>query len=225
VRKYLYLATAAASVAVLAAPLAASATSTTGGHVLTVGKAGGNAVKTGAVLKASLAKGTAAVFSMGSGSAQEKLTCKSATFTAKVTANPARPGKATESLTAQTISKCSTNVMGLTVKKAGASNLPYKVTVSDAKGHPVTVAGTKKTKPVKLFATASFDGHAFTCTYKATSLKATSSNKGNSIAFSKQKFTKLPSSNGLCPASALFSATFGPVKDTSVKGNPAVFVN
>ncbi len=223
-RKYLYLATAAASVAVLAAPLAASATTASGGHVLTVGKAGGTAVKTGAVLKASLAKGTTAMFTIGSGSKEQKLTCKSASFTAKVTSNPSKPAKATESLTAQSISKCTTNVSGIKVMKVGVENLPYKVSVGDGKGDPVAVNASKKSKPIELFATAGASGLSVTCTYKITTLKGSASNKGSTIAISKQKFKKV-SGGGFCPASALFSATFGPVKDTSVKGSPAVFVN
>ncbi len=223
-RKYLYLATAVASAAVLAAPLAASATTASGGHVLTIGKAGGNAVKAKAVLKASLAKGTTALFTMGSGGNQQKLTCKSASFTAKVTSNPKKPGKATESLTAQTISKCTTSVAHVKIMKVGAKNLPYNVTVSDGKKHPVAVNSTKKSKPVELFATAAADGFTVTCTYKAAALKGTSANKGNSITVTKQKFA-LVSGGSFCPASALFSATYGPVKDTSVKGSPAVFVN
>lgn len=223
-RKYLYLAAATASMAVLAAPLAASATSTASGHVLTIGKAGGTAVKSGAVLKASLAKGTTAVFTIGTGSMPEKLTCKSADFTAKVTDNPAKPGKATESLTAQSISKCTANVSGITIKKVGAKNLPFKVSVGDGKGDPVAVTASAKTKPVELFATASASGFTVTCTYKATTIKGAASNKGNTIAIKTQKFARV-SGGSLCPATAFFSATFGAVKDTSVKGSPAVFVN
>ena len=98
-RKYLYLAAVATSAAVVALPATSAFAA---GHVLTIKKTGGTAVKSGAVLKAGLAKGTSAVFSLGN----EKLTCKSAKFTAKVKSNPAKPGKATESLTKQSFSKC-----------------------------------------------------------------------------------------------------------------------
>ncbi len=134
-RKYLYLAAAVtASAAVVALPATSAFAA---GHVLTIKKTGGTAVKTGAVLKAGLAKGKTAVFSLGS----EKLTCKSASFSAKVTGNPAKPGKATESLTSQKFSKCTVSVSGVTVQEHQGSNLPYKVSVSDAKGFPVTVSG------------------------------------------------------------------------------------
>ncbi len=216
-RKYLYLAaaaTASAAVVVLPATSALAA-----GHVLTISKTGGTAVKTGAVLKAGLAKGKTAVFALGT----EKLTCKSASFSAKVTANPAKPGKAAESLTSQKFSKCTINVSGITFKSIKISNLPYKVTISDAKGFPVTISGSSKSKPIAVTVTVALGNTNVVCAYKATSVKGNASNTGNTITFSKQKFSG--TTGGLCPASANFSATFGPVTDSSVKGSPKVFVN
>ena len=55
------------------------------------------------------------------------------------------------------------------------------------------------------------------------SVSGHASNSGNKITFSKQKFTL--STGALCPTSANFSATFGPVTDSSVTGSPKVFVN
>ena len=70
------------------------------------------------------------MFSLGT----EKLTCKSGTFSAKVTSNPLKPGKAAESLTGQSFSKCTVNVANVTFKSLKAKNLPFNVTVSDAQG-------------------------------------------------------------------------------------------
>src|SRR5215469_8182138 len=64
VRKYLYLAMATASAAVLAAPIVADAAPAAHSHVLTIKKVHGTAVKPKAALKASLVKGTKAVFSL-----------------------------------------------------------------------------------------------------------------------------------------------------------------
>jgi hypothetical protein len=218
VRKYLYLAaTVAASAAVVALPATSASAA---GHVLTIKKTGGTAVKKGAVLKASLVKGTTAVFSLGS----EKLTCKSASFTAKVTNNPAKPGKATESVTAQSFSKCTVNVSGITFKSLKVKNLPFKATVSDSKGFPVKITGQSKTKPIAVTATVTFQGNPVVCPYKSTGVSGHSSNTGNKITFTKQKFTRT-GTNALCPASANFTATFGPVVDSSVSGSPKVFVN
>jgi hypothetical protein len=221
VRKYVYLAMAAASVSVLAAPVVASAAPTAAPHVLTVGKAGGTAVKVGAKLKASLVKGTVATFAMSG----QTLTCKSATFTAVVVKNPTKPGKALESLTAQTVAKCTTSLSGVKIKKTFASNLPYNTSVSDSKGDPVAVTGRSAKKPVELTAVASLGAATVTCPYTAKIVKGAASNKGNTITITKQKFTLVKGSNGLCPASSEFTAKFGPVTDTSVKGASKVFVN
>jgi hypothetical protein len=216
VRKYLYLAAVAASAAVLALPATSAYAA---GHVLTINKTGGTAVKVGAVLKSGLAKGTKAVFALGS----EKLTCSSATVTATVKTNPTKPGTATESLTAATISKCTVNVAGVTFKSIKVKHLPYKVSVSDATGFPVKISEQSKSKPILVTVNVSLSGQAFSCSYKAASISGHASNTGNTVAFSKQKLTK--SSGALCPGSANFSATFGPVTDSSVTGSPKVFVN
>jgi hypothetical protein len=217
-RKSLFLAAAAAaSSAILMLPATSAFAA---GHVLTINKTGGTAVKVGAILKSGLATGKTATFSLGT----QKLTCKVATFAAKVTANPTKPGTATASLTSQTFSKCTTNVTGVTVNSIKASNLPYKVSVSDASGHPVTIKGSSSTKPVKLTVSASLGSTTVKCSYTAKAVKGAQSNTGNTVTFSKQKFTKVSGSQ-FCPASANFSAVFGPVRDTSVTGSPKVFVN
>ncbi|HEY3903036.1 MAG TPA: hypothetical protein VGM14_03870 [Streptosporangiaceae bacterium] len=220
-RKYLCLAVAAASVSVLAAPVVASAAPTAKPHVLTVGKAGGNAVKVGAKLTASLVKGTKAIFAMSG----QTLTCSSASFKAVVVKNPTKPGKALESLTAQTVAKCKTSLSGVKIKKTFASNLPYNTSVSDAKGDPVAVTPRSAKKPIELTAVASLGTTTISCPYTAKIVKGAASNKGNTLTITKQKFTVVKGSNALCPASSNFTATFGPVKDTSVKGNQTVFVN
>src|SRR5262245_23346908 len=182
VRKYLYL---AATVAAAAAVVAVPATSAyAAGHVLTIKKTGGTAVKKGAVLKASLVKGTSAVFSLGS----QKLTCTAAKFSAKVTSNPVKPGTAKESVTAQSFSKCKvTGVTGVTFKSLKVKNLPFNATVSDAKGFPVKITGQSKTKPISVTATVTVTNVGdVSCSYKAGTVSGTSSNKGNKITFTKQ---------------------------------------
>jgi len=220
-RKYLSLAMAAASVVAIVSAMTPAEAATT--HVLTIGKAGGTAVKTKAVLKAGLPSGKSAVFTIGSA----KLTCTSASESAKVTSNPVKPGTAKESLTAQSFSKCKISVSGVTLKSLKAGNLPYNVSVSDAKGDPVTVSGTSKSKPLSVTATVAVGTSTLSCTYTAAKITGHASNKGNVVTFSKQKFT-FASGGSLCTAlgsSAAFSATIGPVTDSSVKGDPKVFVN
>jgi hypothetical protein len=223
-RKYLYVVAAATSALLVAAPMVPA--DAAAAHVLTIGKAGGTAVSKGAVLKSSLAKKTNATFSIGA----IKVKCASAAFTGKVTSNPAAAGKAmaTESVTASTLAKCAVpGVMSITVT---AKNLPYKASVSAAKGNPVTVSGQSKSKPITLTAKVKISAtNTITCTYTAASISGKASNKGNSITFTNQKF-KFSTGNPkkTCTSigsTATFSATYGPVTDTSVKGSPKVFVN
>jgi hypothetical protein len=217
VRKYLYFAAVAASAAVVVLPAASAYAAT---NVLTINKTGGTAVKIGAVLTSGLATGTSAVFSLGS----EQLTCKAGKVSATVKTNPAKPGSATASLTAQSFSKCSINLMGIMFKSIKVKNLPYKASVSDASGFPVKVSGSSKTKPILVTVTATAGTTTVSCSFKAASIAGHASNTGNAIAFSKQKLTRV-GTNALCPASANFSAKYGPVVDSSVTGSPKFFVN
>lgn len=221
VRKYLYLAVAAASAAVLAAPIIADAAPAAHSRVLTIRKVGGTAVKGGATLKASLAKGASAVFSIG----PITISCKQSSFTAKVIRNPTKPGKATESITAESIGKCVVSGFPMAkVTKDKVLNLPYNSSVSDKRKFPVAISGRNRSKPIELFATVSLGTSSLSCTYKATTIAGTASNRTNTITIVKQKFV-LASGAG-CPSNpAFFTAKYGPVKDTSVRGNPKVFVN
>jgi hypothetical protein len=226
VRKYFYIGVLVATALVAALPAAASAATPV--HVLTTGKVGGPAVAPKAVLKASLVTRTSVVFATSLG----KLTCTKSTFTAKVVTNPvkgtaAKPATATESITAETFAGCTIKVTGFKViiKSITVANLPYNATVSDAKGNPVKISGRSKAKPLLLSVVVQVGtGKPFTCGVKAASIAGAASNKGSTTAFVKQKFTK-SSGGALCPASGTFSATYGPVRDTSVKGSPAIFVN
>jgi hypothetical protein len=217
-RKFLHAGIVVVSALVVVLPMAAADAAT--GHVLTIRSTHGPAVRPGAVLSAGLVKGTTAVFALGS----EKLSCKVATFAATVTSNPSRPGAAKETVKSQRFSKCTVNVQGVTVKSLKVLNLPYKVAVSDAKGHPVTVVGHAKAKPIKTSVTVALGTLSVTCTYKTSKVNGHQSNTGNKITFVKQKFTKV-AGGSLCPPSANFTATFGPVRDLSVLHAPKVFVH
>ena len=226
VRKYFYIGAVAAAALVAALPAAASAATPV--HVLTTGKVGGPAVAPKAVLKASLVKKTSVVFATNLG----KLTCTKSTFTAKVVTNPVKgtatkPATATESITAETFAGCTIKVTGFTViiKSITVAHLPYNATVSDAKGLPVKISGRSKALPLLLTVVVQVGtGKPFSCGVKAASIVGVASNKGSTTTFVKQTFKKA-SGGTLCPASGTFSASYGPVQDTSVKGNPAIFVN
>jgi len=184
-------------------------------HVLTIRRVGGPNVKKGAILKANLSTGAKAVFASSAG----KVTCKVSSFTVKVIINPPKPGTATESLTKQTFSKCSTTITGArSVKSVKLNKLPYKTTISDKAGFPVTVFGPKTT--ITLNTTLG----TLSCSFKAATAKGHANNSKQTITFTKQPFKK-SSGSAACPSKGTFSVSYGPVRDTSVTGSPHVFVN
>ncbi|WP_030906770.1 hypothetical protein [Streptomyces sp. NRRL F-5126] len=215
---------ATAGVSAAAALLAAApafAAGAAAGSVLTYGSAGGTAVATGDVLTAALAPGAQAVIATTSGGSTG-ITCTSSTFTASVTGNPAAPGTATESVTDHTFGGCTTNVLGATgVQSITVGNLPFASTATSA-GALDVAAGSAG--PITTTLELNTVLGSITCVYTSTGLSGTTSNTGNTITFTDQHFAKTTGS-GLCPSDGYFSATYGPVQDTSVSGSPSVFVN
>lgn len=190
--------------------------------VLTISKVGGTNVAVGAIVKANLVSTTKATFATSSGN----LTCSASSFSAKVTANPAKPGTAKESLTAQSFSKCVSSTSGVTVTSIKVNNLPYNGTISDASGFPVKISQRSSTAPLKTTVVLNVSGvGSITCIFTAASISGKASNTGNTVSFTNQKFVKGSGSNGFCPASGTFTAKYGPVTDSSVTGAPKVFVN
>lgn len=224
-RRGILLATVVAATAMLPLSLTAAAQAAPTKakvDVLTIGKVGGHNVAAKANLSASLAPKSKLTF----GSSVLGLTCKESTITAKVVSNPGRGHTASLSLTKQTLAKCSvTGSLAAEVKSISASltKTPYKVSVSDKKGDPVTVTGlTISVKADTVIGN-------LTCVYTAKTIKGNASNKTQAVTFKGQKLgLDLTASNSFCSeagTSGVFSASFGPVKDTSVKGRPHVYVN
>lgn len=215
-RRHLAL-TAAATGLAAAGLLAASPAHALAGSVLTYGSAGGPAVAAGDTLTASLAPSATATIRTAVGGSTG-ITCSTSAFTAQVTGNPAAPGSASESLTAHTFGGCTTNILGATgVQSFTVDNLPVTTTATSAGA--LTVTGPIQTT-VKLTTALG----PTTCVYTGPSLNGTTSNTGNTITFSNQPFTK-KTGPASCPGTGYFSAVYGPVRDTSKTGSPAVFVN
>jgi hypothetical protein len=223
-RSILALTAAAAALLPLSVLSTASAAPAKTHDVLTTGKVGGANVKVKDVLQASLASKSAVVIADGT----TTLKCTTSTFTVKVTKNPSAKGTADESLTKQSFSKCSATgpykayITSVTISLAKP---PYKTTTSDKKNDPVTVSGAKS----KVVVVTTLAG-TLTCYYSGKTVTGSASNKHQTISFSKQKLTLASGSSSDCSLlskTAEFSATYGPVVDTSVKGKtkPHVFVN
>jgi hypothetical protein len=212
------LITLAAAVAALSLP-AITPASAADSAVLTTGGAGGTAVAVGDVLSAPLAGGTTAnLYSSATGTSG--VSCKSSTFSATVTDNPAAPGTATESVTGQTFdaSSCTSNVFGVTgVSSITVDNLPYATAVASDGTLTVTPAsGSTIQTTVKLRTLLG----SITCVYQAPSLTGKTDNSDNSINFTNQQFTKV-SGSSLCFSSGFFTAKYAPVTDAGA----AVTVN
>ncbi|MFE0512751.1 Tat pathway signal sequence domain protein [Streptomyces sp. NPDC058964] len=204
---------------VVALTAAATVPASADGAVLTTGSADGTAVAVGDVLTAPLASGThATLYSSATGTSG--VTCSSSTFTATVADNPAAPGTATESVSAQTFDSgsCTSNVLGVTgVTGITVDNLPYTTTVaSDGTLTVSPASGSTIQTTVKLKTLLG----SITCVYQAASLTGKADNADNSISFTNQQFTK-SSGSSLCFASGYFTAKYAPVTDAGA----TVYVN
>jgi hypothetical protein len=229
-RKYRYLAAAAASFMVIGvsagAALAAPATST---PVLRISSTHGAAVKNGAKVGASLAKGQKVSMVISGSAGKFTSTCAKSTFAGKVVKNPASKGKASLSITSETLSSCKISTTLVTLKSITAVNEPFNATIT-SKG-AVTISGTKASKPVGFSANLMFETTPLTCVFTAASNKGTAANKHNTVTFKNVKLTLNKTMSGssystcsLAGTSATFSATYGPITDNSVKHHPKVFI-
>ncbi|MBQ1043523.1 MULTISPECIES: Tat pathway signal sequence domain protein [unclassified Micromonospora] len=206
-----------------AAPATAAPTTSLASNVLTYPTVAGTAVSVGDVIQASLRSGTNATF-YSSTSGTTGIKCAASSFSAKVLTNPTAPGTATESLTAQSFTSCTTNVFGTTgVQSVTVNNLPYTTSVTSA--GVVTISGTAAAPIQSTVVLNSLLG-AITCVYRTSTntLTGTASNGTNSITFTNQALTKF-SGPSLCFGTAYFTASYSPVKDISKTGSPAVYVN
>ncbi|HEY9242713.1 MAG TPA: hypothetical protein VIP48_12060 [Streptosporangiaceae bacterium] len=220
-RKQIYFAVAAAGAMLSAlAALPASAATT---DVLTSGSLAGTNVAVGDVITSSLASGTTANF-YSSSTGTSGVTCSTSSFTGTVLTNPAASGTATESVTDQEFSDCSSNVVGvLGVTSVTVQNLPFSAAVDDSTD-TITITGTDAA-PIETTVVLSTLLGSATCVYEADADTVTGavSNTDNSITFTNQQFD-LQSGSSLCFANGFFSATYAPVQD-STAGSAAVFVN
>ncbi|MGF1430219.1 Tat pathway signal sequence domain protein [Kitasatospora sp. LaBMicrA B282] len=222
IHRHLGAAVAAAALAALTV-LPASADSPS---VLTYGGVGGSPVAVGDQLTAALQSGTVAtLYSTSDGGTGVQ--CSTSSFNATVTSNPSAPGTAVETLGSQTFDNCTAvNIPGvMDVSSITVDNLSYTNNVSDASGNPVTLS-PGSTGPIQTTINLDTLLGSVSCTYQASpsSLSGTTDNTAQAISFANQSFT-LSSGPGTCFSAGYFTASYGPVQDTSQAGSPAVYVN
>ncbi len=233
--KYRSVVLAAACALALAAP-AGAAYAATAHHaakpVLTIDKKGGPAVKKRAVLKASLAKHTSATFTLTTSVGTFSATCTSATLKAHVTANPSSRGNATLVVTGESFGGCAltgASGTGITLNSIKALNLPYGMTIGSAGSFPVTITGSSRSKPLSLEASISVGSTAIHCVVTTRQATGHASNSGNKLSVKQTLTLDAAKSSAVCTqedvSSATYSATYGPVRDTTVRHSPKVFFN
>lgn len=219
-RKYTYLAAAAAAALVVSVATAAptSAAPSAAGEVLTYVSPTGPGVAVNDVLTSSLAAGTLATFYSTPGGSTG-VECSVSNFSATVTSNPSVPGTATERLDAQTFSSCvSKGVFGvLGVQSVTVNLLPYGVT-ADSTTQNVVISNDPIRATVKLSTLLG----SITCVYEDgdDTMTGTTDDSDNSITFTDEQFVKVSGPN-LCFGVAYLDAKYGPVVGP---GGP-VFVN
>ncbi|MET7687366.1 Tat pathway signal sequence domain protein [Streptomyces sp. NPDC005483] len=217
-RSLLSLTAAAAAFALPVAVAASAPAAADDVAVLTTGSVGGAPVAEGTAISASLASGTTATL-YSSSTGTSGITCTASTFNATVGSNPTAPGTATESLTGQTFSGCSSNVVGvLGVTSITVNNLAYTTDVSSGGSVTVTPASGSAIQTTVVLRTLL---GSVSCVYQAAAgLSGTADNSDNSIKFANQQFTRT-SGSSLCPASGFWTAKYSPV---TADGQP-VYVN
>ncbi|MEU4570516.1 Tat pathway signal sequence domain protein [Micromonospora sp. NPDC023956] len=216
-RRYAYLTLAAAST--MLAVLATAGPAAAAGNVLTYNSATGPSVAVGQTLTANLKSGTTAnLYNSTTGSTGVK--CSQSTFAATVTSNPTAPGTATENVGTQTVSSCTSNVVGVVgVRSITVNNLPFNASVTS--GKVLTITGGAA-GPIQTTAVLSTLLGTITCVYQANGnrLVGTANNTDKSINLTNQPFTKV-SGPGTCFSTGYFTVTYAPVSGPG----GAVFVN
>ncbi|MGW2254294.1 Tat pathway signal sequence domain protein [Kitasatospora sp. NPDC001660] len=222
-RRHLAATTAVAAVVLGAAPASAIHVPDAAA-VLTTDSAGTTAVAAGDALAAPLAANTSATF-YSTATSTTGVTCATSQLSATVLTNPGAPGTATESLTGLTFDSCTSNVTGVTnVESLTVGNLPFTLSVDDGAGLPLTLtAGTAG--PIQASAVLDTWFGTITCTYQLSgAFTGNADNGAHGLTFTNEHFAKSDGSS-LCPGDGYFSATFGPVTDTTAPGSPTVYVN
>jgi hypothetical protein len=205
-RKHLIIsaATLAATLTLALAGASYAAASTT--DTLTYGSQAGTNIPVNSVISDSLQSGTPATF-YTSTSGTTGGTCSAGSYSATVTSNPAEGTVSDETTTSQSFGDCTDNlsfsINSITIK-------PYDATMG---GNGTQIASLKST----LVGTNSA-GATVTCHYTGTSVSG-------SWVFTNQELTLGSGSSGACVSTLYFSATYGALIDTSVSGDPIVYVN
>lgn len=196
--------------------------------VLTFGAPGpgGPNVPPGHVLTGNLQPGTQATFFTAPGG-PVGTACSVSNIGVQVLANPAAPGVAVTRLAALGFGGCVSTIPGSTVLSVTENNLPNNnVLFNDAAGFPVQFVPAGA--PVQLTIVESVPGAVFNCVWQPVggAYQGNYANAGNRLIVANQRIQLVGGPAGPCGGPLQFmSFIYQPVVDSSVPGNPPVFVN
>jgi hypothetical protein len=208
--RLLSAALAAAGVLALAISPAAAAAAV---PVLTLSN-GTTPVGAGDVLAAGAKSGTTSTITTTSGGSTA-ITCNTTAFSANVTMNPPKPGTATLSITALTLTGCTSNIQGIAkINSVTLNDLPYVASITPANGGGTVTVDAGPTGPIQLTESLQTELGAVTCVYTDSSLAGTYINADSAMAFTNQQLT-LKSGPPICPKNSFLNVDLAPVVDTT----------
>lgn len=206
-RKTLIISAAAIAASLSLATLAANYATAGTVDVLTYGSQGGTNVSVGDVISSPIAPGTVITFYTTT-TGTSGGSCSTGSTAATVASNPAVGGTANLSNTVESLSNCTDNLT-FRVSSVSISN-PGGATISASGVAVPSVTGT-------VVGTESF-GLQLSCKYTGTNLSS-------GFSFSNQQLNRATGQSTQCPATLYVSGQAGTLVDTSVSGNPTVYVN
>lgn len=206
-RKSLIISAAAIAASLSLATLAANYATAGTVDVLTYGSQGGTNVSVGDVISSPIAPGTVITFYTTT-TGTSGGSCSTGSTAATVASNPAVGGTANLSNTVESLSNCTDNLT-FRVSSVSISN-PSGATISASGVAVPSVTGT-------VVGTESF-GLQLSCKYTGTNLSS-------GFSFSNQQLNRATGQSTQCPATLYVSGQAGTLVDTSVSGNPTVYVN
>jgi hypothetical protein len=226
----LIITAAGLAIAVAAVITGASIASASTTDVLTYGSQGGTNVSVNNVLSSELSSGTDATFYTTT-TGTSGGSCSTGTMAGTVTSNPAEGGTADTNITSQVFTDCSDNLgfndLGVTI------DTPYTTTTnSDGNGIgtlDATLSGQVGScdgvcdspnhhSSVICPGVSTGCGTNIYCYYTGTNVSGTTSWTSQPLALDS-------GSNADCPSEMYFSATYSYAVDTSVSGDPEVYLN
>lgn len=206
-RRSLIISATAIAASLSLATLAASYATAGTVDVLTYGSQGGANVSVGDTLSSPLTANTSATFYTTTTGTTGGV-CTASLTTGRVNTNPPVGGTATLTTTSQSFSHCTDN-LSFSISSVTIST-PYAGSMSASGVAVPSISGTVSGHD-------SF-GRAVTCHYSGSNLTG-------GISFTNQKLTTTAGSSSECPSALYYSASYGPLTDPSVSGDPIVYLN